>query len=63
MEKKSSEKTKPMAGKVGFNLCAPRTERVSLAGNLNGCMLVIPEIFGINERIPLNQGGLPECHL
>jgi hypothetical protein len=63
MKKKSSGKTKPMAGKVGFNLCAPRTERVSLAGDLNGCMLVIPEVFRTHEHITLYQGRLSEYHL
>jgi hypothetical protein len=63
MEKNSSEKTKPKTKKVRFNLNAPKTERVSLTGDLNGCVLVIPEIFGINERIPLNQGRFPEYHL
>jgi 1,4-alpha-glucan branching enzyme len=45
MEKNSSEKTKPKTKKVRFNLNAPKTERVSLTGDLNGCVLVIPEIF------------------
>ena len=63
MEKKSSEKTKPKTKKVRFNLNAPKTEKVSLTGDLNGCVLVIPEIFGINERIPLNQGRFPGYHL
>ena len=63
MEKNSSEKTKPKTKKVRFNLNAPKTERVSLTGDLNGCALVIPEIFGINEPIPLNQGRLPKYHL
>jgi hypothetical protein len=63
MEKKSSERTKPKTKKVRFNLNTPKTERVSLAGDVNGCVLVIPEIFGMNEHITLYQGRLPEYHL
>lgn len=53
MEKKSSERTKPKTKKVRFNLNIPKTERVSLTGDVNGCVLVIPEIFGMNEHITL----------
>jgi hypothetical protein len=63
MEKKSSEKNKPKTKKGRFNSNTPKTERACLAGDLNGCVLVVPEIFGINERIPLYQGRLPEYHL
>lgn len=63
MEKNSYEKTKPKTKRVRFNLNAPKTERVSLTGDLNGCVLVIPEIFRINERIPLYKGTVPEYHL
>jgi hypothetical protein len=60
MKKKSSEKAKPKARKLGFNLCAPGTARVSLAVDFNGCMLVIREVFGTYEHITLYQGRLPE---
>jgi hypothetical protein len=63
MEKKSFERTKPNTKKVRFNLNTLKTERVSLAGDVNGCVLVIPEIFGMNEHITLYQGRLPEYHL
>jgi hypothetical protein len=63
MEKKSSDKAKPKNKKVRFNLNTPKTEGIFLTGDLNGCLLVIPEIFGINERLPLNQGRFPEYHL
>jgi hypothetical protein len=63
MEKKSSERTKPKTKKVRFNLNTPKTERVSLAGDVNGCVLVIPEIFRMNEHIALCHGRLPEYHL
>jgi hypothetical protein len=48
--KKSSEKAKPKTKKVRFNLYAPGTETVSLAGDLNACVLVIPEVFGMHEH-------------
>ena len=63
MEKKLSDEIKPKTKKVRFNLNTPKTKKVSLTGDLNGCVLVIPEIFGKNERIPLYQGRLPEYHL
>ena len=63
MEKKSSEKTKPNTKKVRFNVNTPKTEKLSLAGDLNGCVLVIPESFGMSERITHNQWRLPEYHL
>jgi hypothetical protein len=63
MEKKSSEKTKPKTKKVRFNLNTSKTERVSLTGDLNGCVLVIPEIFGINEHTTFYQWRFPEYHL
>jgi len=63
MEKKSSEKTKPNTKKVRFNMNIPKNERVFLAGDLNTCVLVIPESFGMNEHITHNQGRLPEYPL
>ena len=50
MEKKSSEKTKPKTKKGRFNSNTPKTGRVCLAGDLNGCVLVIPEISEMNEH-------------
>ena len=63
MEKKSSEETKPNTKKVRFKVNISKNERVSLAGDLNGCVLVIPESFGMNEHIAHKQGRLPEYHL
>jgi hypothetical protein len=63
MKNKSTEKAKPKTKRVRFSLYAPKTERVSLAGDLNGCVLVIPEIFGINRPVRLYQGGFSEYHL
>ena len=63
MEKNSSEKTKPKTKKVRFNLNAPKTEMVSLTGDLNGCVLVIPETFGMNKHTTYYQWRFPEYHL
>lgn len=63
MEKKSSEKTKPKTKKGQFNSNTPKTERVCLAGDLNGCVLVIPEIFQMNEHTTYYQWRFPEYHL
>jgi 1,4-alpha-glucan branching enzyme len=62
MENKSSENAKPKTKKVRFNLYAPGAERVSLAGDFNGCLLVIPEVFRTHEHITLYQGRLPKYH-
>jgi len=59
MEKKSSEKTKPSTKKVRFHMNTPKTEKLSLAGDLNGCVLLIPESFGMSEHITHNQWRLP----
>jgi dienelactone hydrolase len=58
MEHKSSERTKPKTKKIRFSLNNPKIERVFLAGDSNGCMLVVPEIFGMNEHIRPYQGRL-----
>ena len=63
MKKKSSEKAIPKAGRTGFNLWALKTERISLAGDLNGCVLVIPEVLRTHEHMTLCQERLPEYHL
>jgi hypothetical protein len=63
MEQKSSEKTKPKPKKIRVSLNTPKIGWVSLSEDLNGCLLVIPEISGVNEHIPLYQGRLSEYHL
>src|SRR5512139_876826 len=35
---------------------SPKTQKVFLAGDFNGCMLVIPEILGTHGHITLGQG-------
>ncbi len=62
MEKKSSEKT-PNTRKIGFEVNISKNEKAPLAGDLNGCVLVIPESFGVNEDITHPQGRLPAYHL
>jgi hypothetical protein len=49
----------PKTRKILFSLNTAKIERVFLAGDSNGCMLVIPEIFWMNEHIRLCQGRLP----
>jgi hypothetical protein len=57
MEKKPSDKTKPETKKVRLDVNAP------LAGDLNGCVLVIPQAFRRNKYIMLYQGALSEYQL
>jgi 1,4-alpha-glucan branching enzyme len=63
MKHKSSEKIRPKTKKVRFNFYVPGTERVFLAGDFNGCMLVIPKVFGMHKNITLYQGRFPEYPL
>jgi hypothetical protein len=59
MKNKSTEKAKPKTKKVRFNLYPHEIEKVSLAGDFNGCVLIIPEIFGMNKHITLYKEGFP----
>jgi len=63
MKKKLSEKTKPKSKKVRFNFYVPRPKRVFLAGDFNGCVLAIPEVFGMHKDITLYEGRFPQYHL
>jgi hypothetical protein len=63
MEKKLSEKAELRNKRVRFHLDTPRTGAVSLAGDSNGCILVIPESFGMKDHITVKQGKLPEYPL
>ncbi len=47
------ERTKSKIKKVRFNSNTSKMESISSAGDLNGCVLVVPEIFGMNEPITL----------
>ena len=49
--------------KIRFSLGTPKIERVFLAGDFNGCMLVVPEAFEMREHIMLYQGRFPEYQL
>jgi len=60
MEQKSSEKAEPKTKKIRFNLCVLGTKRVFLKGDSSGCMLVIPEVFGMQEYITIYQGRFHE---
>ena len=63
MEHKSSEKTKPKTKKIRFSLITPKIERVFLAGDFNGCILVIPEVSRTHGHITPYQGKLSEYPL
>ena len=63
MEHKSSERSKPKTKKIRFSLNTPKIERVFLAGDSNGCMLVVPEVFGTHEHVTLYQERFHEYQL
>ena len=63
MEKISSETTKLKSKNGRFNLNAHKTIPASLAGDLNGCVLVIPEFFGLSRPSTLYKRRLSENHL
>ena len=63
MEKKLPNKTTSKTKKVRFSLDASRIERASLAGDLNGCVLAVPQISRTNKHMAFYEGGLSEHHL
>jgi hypothetical protein len=64
MEKKSSDKTKPKTKRVRSNFNAPNIESPFLTGDLNGCLLVIPQILQTTKKpVMFDQDGHPEYHL
>jgi len=63
MEHKSSERTKPKHKKIRFSSITPEIERVFSEGDSSGCILVVPEAFGTQERITLYQGRFHEYQL
>ena len=63
MKKKSSERAKLKAKKIRFNLYTPGIDLVSLAGDFNACVLVIPDVFGMHKEITPYPGGPPEYQL
>jgi len=40
----------PKTRKIRFSLNTPKIEQVFLAGDSNGCMLVVPEAFEVHEH-------------
>jgi hypothetical protein len=56
MEQNSSKRTKPKTLKRCFSSNTPKIERVFLAEDLSGCMLVVPEVIGTHKHITLYQG-------
>ena len=63
MEQKSSERTKSKTKKVRFNLYVPGTKKLFLAGDSNGCVLVVPEVFGTHKNNILCQERILEYQL
>lgn len=63
MEKISCDIPKSRSQKNPFHLNPPKTERPSLGGDRNGCVLVIPQLSRMNKDVKLRQGGLSEFHL
>jgi hypothetical protein len=63
MEQKSSKRTKPKSKKICFSSNTPKIERVFLAEDFSGCMLVVPEVFGTHKHITLYQGRFHEYQL
>ncbi len=63
MKKKPFEKAKPKTKKARFSLHVAGPKRVFLAGDFNGCVLVVPEVLGMHKDITLYQGRIPEYQL
>lgn len=63
MKKNSSKKAKLECRCGRFNLGTHKTIPASPAGYLNGCVVVIPEIFGLRRPPSLYKGTLSEYHL
>jgi len=63
MKRKSSEKAKPKTKMIRFNANASKSDRVFLAGDFNSCVLVVPEVFGMQEHITLYRGRFHEYPL
>ncbi len=63
MKQKLPNGTTSKTTKVRFSLKAPETDRASLAGDLNGCVLVIPQFSRINNHTAVYEGTLSAHHL
>jgi hypothetical protein len=57
MEDRSPETARPKTRKGRCNLNGPKPERVSRA-DLNGCLLVLPECFGMKGSARFTEGDL-----
>jgi len=63
MKQKLSKTNKPENQKIRFSPTAPKFGRVLLVDDFNSCVLVVPEVFGIQEHIMLYQGRFHEYQL
>ena len=63
MKEKSSRKANPKTKKAQFNLYVPGAKRLFSEGDFDGCVLVIPEGFGIHKNISHYPKRFSEYHL
>ena len=59
MEPKLFERTRLQTKKIRFSSNAPEIGRILFASDLNGCVLVIPELLGMRKNICVAKEGLP----
>ncbi len=62
MKKKPFEKAKPKTKKARFSLHVAGPKRVFLAGDFNGCVLVIPETLETHRNNAFAKKGLPSIN-
>ena len=63
MEQKSFERTAPKIRKIWFSLNIPKIERIFLAGDANGCMLVVPEALRCTSISGFTKEDFPSITL
>lgn len=63
MKEKSSRKANPKTKKAQFNWYVPGAKRLFSEGDFDGCVLVIPEGFGIHKNISHYPKRFSEYHL
>jgi hypothetical protein len=63
MEQKSVKKVKSKIRIPQFNLYVPEAKRLLLPGDFSGCVLVIPERFGIRKDIGPYPKRFSDYHL
>jgi len=56
MEQKSPERARPKTMKIAFDSNPSKFERVFMAGDFNGCLLVVPDILGALGKLRFTKG-------